>query len=154
MMHFISDPLVVAICVAGFYGLFELYVRRKERLAIIEKLGDKIEGRIDANVLRTNFYSPFARSSKSSFGALKLGCLLAGIGLGLLIAFLITFYSSNEYAINMNSDMNDWYRHEIVGTIYGAAVLLCGGIGLIVAFVIELKIKAKDNNQNQTPARQ
>ena len=35
MMSFISVPLVVGIICAGIYGLFELFVRKKERLAII-----------------------------------------------------------------------------------------------------------------------
>ena len=37
MMDFISVPLVVGIVCAGIYGLFELFVRRRERLAIIER---------------------------------------------------------------------------------------------------------------------
>ena len=41
MMDFISVPLVVGIVCAGIYGLFELFVRKRERLAIIEKIGDK-----------------------------------------------------------------------------------------------------------------
>ncbi len=43
MMDFISVPLVVGIVCAGIYGLFELFVRRRERLAIIEKIGDKLD---------------------------------------------------------------------------------------------------------------
>ena len=39
MMDFISVPLVVGIVCAGIYGLFELFVRKRERLAIIEKIG-------------------------------------------------------------------------------------------------------------------
>ena len=42
MMDFISVPLVVGIVCAGIYGLFELFVRKRERLAIIEKIGDKL----------------------------------------------------------------------------------------------------------------
>ena len=38
MMDFISVPLVVGIVCAGIYGLFELFVRKRERLAIIEKI--------------------------------------------------------------------------------------------------------------------
>ena len=40
---FIMVPLIVGIVCAGIYGLFELFVRKKERLAIIEKIGDKLE---------------------------------------------------------------------------------------------------------------
>ena len=40
MMDFIVVPLTTGIVFAAIYGLFELFVRRKERLAIIEKIGD------------------------------------------------------------------------------------------------------------------
>lgn len=42
-MNFIMIPLIIGIICAGIYGLFELFVRKKERLAIIEKIGDKLE---------------------------------------------------------------------------------------------------------------
>ena len=37
-------PLIMGIICAGIYGLFELFVRRKERLAIIEKIGERLDG--------------------------------------------------------------------------------------------------------------
>ena len=43
MMDFIVVPLTTGIVFAAIYGLFELFVRRKERLAIIEKIGDKLD---------------------------------------------------------------------------------------------------------------
>ena len=41
MMEFIKAPLIIGIVCAAIYGLFELFVRKKERLAIIEKIGDR-----------------------------------------------------------------------------------------------------------------
>jgi hypothetical protein len=132
MLEFITIPLVVGICVAGTYGLFELFARRKERLAIIEKVGDKLDASAFEGKLRVS--SPFP---KISFSALKAGCLLAGTGLGLLTGFFInvSMMLSGLY----DGNWEGWYRHEIAGTAYGASVLLFGGIGLIIAFVIELK---------------
>lgn len=134
MMDFISVPLIVGIVCAGIYGLFELFVRRKERLTIIEKMGDKLdasffEGKLGLPTYMTRF----------SFSSLKLGCLLAGIGLGMLVGFIIT----TCLAFNVSWSDDHWYRHEVAGTAYGASVLLFGGIGLILAFLIEMKI-AKD----------
>ena len=102
MMDFITIPLVVGIICAGIYGLFELFVRKKERLAIIEKISNNLDASAFEGKLGLPNYM-----SRVSFSALKVGCLLAGIGLGLMI---------------------------------GASVLLFGGIGLIVAFIIELKL--------------
>ena len=132
MMDFIMVPLIVGIVCAGIYGLFELFVRKKERLAIIEKIGDKLEpSAFDVKIglprLATNF----------SFSSLKTGCLLAGIGLGLLVGFIISVSLT---------DFNLDGRRELISTVYGASVLLFGGIGLIIAFVIELKLW-KDKNK-------
>lgn len=131
MMDFLMAPLIVGICVAGVYGLFELFVRRKERLAIIEKIGDKL----DASAFEGKMGLP-SYISKFSFSGLKAGCLMAGIGLGLLVGFII------NASLVSNSSLygNDWFRGEVAGTAYGASVLLFGGIGLLIAFVIELKL--------------
>lgn len=134
MMDFIMVPLIVGIVCAGIYGLFELFVRKKERLAIIEKIGDKLEpSAFDVKIglprLATNF----------SFSSLKTGCLLAGIGLGLLVGFIISVSLT---------DFNLDGRRELISTVYGASVLLFGGIGLIIAFVIELKL-SKDKDKNK-----
>lgn len=135
-MDFIMVPLIVGIVCAGIYGLFELFVRKKERLAIIEKIGDKLEpSAFDVKIglprLATNF----------SFSSLKTGCLLAGIGLGLLVGFIISVFLAD-------SSLDNWWRRELISTVYGASVLLFGGIGLIIAFVIELKLsKEKDKNK-------
>ncbi|MCL3852485.1 MULTISPECIES: DUF6249 domain-containing protein [Parabacteroides] len=129
MMNFIMVPLIIGIICAGIYGLFELFVRKKERLAIIEKIGDKLDpSAFDAKIglprLTTNF----------SFSSLKTGCLLMGIGLGILFGFFLSL-STNAYD-----------DYEMQSAVYGASVLLFGGLGLIIAFVLELKL-SKDKNK-------
>jgi len=129
MMDFISIPLVVGIITLGIYRLFDLFVRKKERLAIIEKIGDKF----DASMIENKFSFPFKFEGGGAFGTLKIGCLLLGVGLGLLVAYFISYgtlagFTSDDYRIN-----------QIAGTIYGACVLLFGGLGLLIAFLIEMK---------------
>ncbi|WP_293714812.1 DUF6249 domain-containing protein [uncultured Parabacteroides sp.] len=129
MMNFIMVPLIIGIICAGIYGLFELFVRKKERLAIIEKIGDKLDpSAFDAKIglprLSTNF----------SFSSLKAGCLLVGVGLGILFGFFLSI--STEACDN----------YEMQSAVYGASVLLFGGLGLIVAFVLEMKL-SKDKNK-------
>ncbi|MDH6535712.1 hypothetical protein D0T51_11770 [Parabacteroides sp. 52] len=133
MMDFITIPVVVGIVCIGIYGLFELFARRKERLAIIEKIGDKLDISAFEGKLRLPHYV-----RNFSFSALKGGCLMAGIGLGLLVGFLINSNSA-DYVENIDK----WRFREIAGVVYGASVLLFGGIALIIAFVLELKIARK-----------
>ena len=85
MMDFIMVPLIVGIVCAGIYGLFELFVRKKERLAIIEKIGDKLDPSADVKIGLPRLSANF------SFSSLKAGCLLAGVGLGLLVGFILPF---------------------------------------------------------------
>ena len=79
MMNFIMVPAIMAIITVGIYKLFELFVCKKERLMLIEKMGDKYEPDV-ASIPR--FHSNY------SFSALKIGCLLLGMGLGLLIGLI------------------------------------------------------------------
>ena len=41
-MGYITGWIVVGIITLGIYKLFELFVGKKERLTMIEKLGDKV----------------------------------------------------------------------------------------------------------------
>ncbi|WP_085537535.1 DUF6249 domain-containing protein [Massilibacteroides vaginae] len=134
MMDFISVPLTCAIVFAAIYGVFELFVRRKERLAIIEKLSEKIDtSAIEGKIRFPGFVNNI------SFSALKAGALLAGVGLGLLVGFFI-----NLGMLQSDAYVNEhWFRHDMAGVAYGASVLLFGGIGLIIAFVLEMKITKK-----------
>lgn len=129
MLDFLIAPLIVGICVAGTYGLFELFARRKERLAIIEKMGEGVP--LDPKFGLPSYFKGV------SFNALKIGCLMAGIGLGIMIGFFINISFVNDI------QMGDWRNQEMYGAVYGASVLLCGGIGLIVAFILEMKINKK-----------
>ncbi len=133
MMDFIMAPLIVGIVCAGTYGLFELFARRKERMAIIEKIGDKLDTTaFEDQLCSFNYLRNF------SFSSLKLGCLLTGIGLGLLVGFIIDTSLLSYHGA-------DWYRYDIAATTNGASVLLFGGISLIIAFLVELKMGKKQD---------
>ena len=128
MMDFIMVPAVMGIITLGIYKLFELFVRKKERLMIIDKIGDKLtpeilRGKIDFS---TNI-------PKLSFSALKFGCLFVGLGIGMLVAFAVHY----NFADFVESS------YQIRGAVYGSCVLLFGGLGLIIAFIVELKVSKK-----------
>ena len=139
MMDFISVPLITGIVFTAIYRLFELFVRRKERLTLIEKLGDKL----DTSALEGKFLLPTYGKGRS-FTSLKAGCLLMGVGLGLLIGFFINA-SLATTATDLYNQNNGYtiMSHEFFGIAYGASVLLFGGIGLLVAFIVEMKLSKK-----------
>ncbi len=131
MMDFIMVPLIIGIITLGIYKLFELFVRKKERLFILEKIGDKF----DASMIENKFSFPSKVFKNFSFGALKAGCLLVGVGLGLLVGFIICINTMNGYYIGSEN----YEVKEIAGIVYGASVLIFGGLGLIIAFILEMK---------------
>lgn len=138
MMDFISIPVVVGIVTLGIYKLFELFVHRKERLKVIEKIGDKI----DPSFFQGSFSSTPIKIGNLSTGALKTGCLLFGVGLGLLAGFFI-FRSIHPNITEMFHERG--YR-EIASIVFGSSVLLFGGLGLLVAFFVEMRFNKEKNN--------
>ncbi|MDR1357437.1 MAG: hypothetical protein LBJ58_07200 [Tannerellaceae bacterium] len=137
-MEFIMTMVVVAICVTGTYRLFELYARRKERMALIEKIGDQLDASsITGKIIGYNPPVQFR------FGALKASCLLIGVGLGLFIAFIIDISVAEIQVYD-----SQWIHERVLGTLYGASVLLFGGIGLLTAFIIELKMSKKSEEKD------
>jgi hypothetical protein len=130
MMDFIMAPAIVGIVTLGIYKMFELFARRKERLAMIEKIGAVV----DPSTLGGLFISPANTNKNAAFGTLKIACLLLGVGLGLLVGFFIGYYYFGDYGNNYSHD-----KSEAIGIIYGASTLLFGGLGLLIAFLVEIK---------------
>lgn len=126
-MDFIVAPLITFIVFAAIYGIFELLVRRRERMAIIEKMGDKL----DPAMMEGKFNFGFLSAGKQSFGALKIACLLIGVGLGCLLGFAINMACTPGYGVDHWSDLSQM--------INGASILICGGLGLLIAFFMEMK---------------
>lgn len=131
MMDFIFVPLVVGVVTLGIYKFFELLVCRRERRMIIDKL--------DSNALidylkfipmgiRIGAPVSVRPVTGGVSGTLKAGCLLLGIGFGLLFAFMMLNWCACDPSYEMRS------------IVYGGSVLCFGGIGLIVSFVVERNI--------------
>jgi hypothetical protein len=146
MMDFITIPLVVGMITLGIYKLFELFVRKRERLTLIEKMSDKIE----VATIENQFSFP-SQTSIKQFGSLKAGCLLIGIGLGLMVGFFISMFAFGNYnllSVSFIPGAIDWDKvnqvKEMVGIVYGASVFIFGGIGLLVAFILEMKYTGKN----------
>mgnify|MGYP003563496795 FL=1 len=128
MLDFIMVPAVVGIITLGIYKLFELFVRKKERLIIIDKIGDKLTPDILSGQIDFSTNIP-----KFSSSALKFGCLFMGLGIGLLVAFAV-HYNFADFVEN---------TYYLRSAVYGSCVLLFGGLGLLIAFIVELKVSKK-----------
>ena len=133
MVEAIMVPAVCGMFIFGFLKLFELFVCKKERLLIIEKMGEKFT----PDMLEHKF--SFSSIGKFSSSALKFGCLFRGLGLGLLIGYLICSTTLEGYT-NMGDVRLNYNMRETISIIYGACILLFGGLSLLIAFLVELKI--------------
>ncbi len=120
----------VAIIFGVVYKLFELFVGKKERMMLIEKLSS--EELIKGGIKRPDF-----NLFTFTFSSLRFGCLMLGLGLGLLAGFFIGLEISNAYPNYMDA-------YQIASLIYGACLLLGGGVGLLISFLIEWKISKKN----------
>lgn len=138
-MEFITVPAIVGIVFFGVYKLFELFVKKRERLLLIDKL---VNNPNLTNLEGKQTFS-FELQSGNRYGALKAACLLIGVGLGILIGFFI------NASINVGTlSTGDHYSREIMGMIYGASIFIFGGIGLLTAFFLELKFsKEKEEKE-------
>lgn len=136
MMDFIMAPALFGIVTLGIYKFSELIICRRERLNIIEKMGEKLSPEMLENKIN------LPSVGNVSFSALKFGCLFMGLGLGLLIGYLICTMTLEGYA-EIGSERFGRNLRETISVVYGACVLLFGGIGLLTAFLIELKINKK-----------
>ena len=137
-MDFITAPLIVGIITLGIYKLFELFACRRERITLIEKLGEKMSQtdlELNGKICLPDFNRP-----QLSFGALKGGCLFLGVGLGLLVGFILSYVSFSPYDLDR---LDRGYTREMVGVIYGSCTLLFGGAGLVASFLIEQNFAAK-----------
>ena len=111
---------VVGIVIWGTYRLFELFARKKERMAIIEKIDklDTLDFKGDLNLPLCN--------SNTRFGSLRIALLFIGIGLGCLLGLILA--SIFELA-----------NYETQGVLYFSTIAVFGGLGLLISYLIEMK---------------
>jgi len=138
MMEFISIPITFGIGAYAFYKIVELFVRKKERLLIVDKLSS-LEG-ISSEKLDFSKLFPQEKGDKGQYLALRFGSLIVGLGLGLLVGYFLGLASYSGYSVTSNNEM--YYRvRDNLELIYGASTLLFGGLGLIAGFLMEYKIR-------------
>ncbi len=134
MLDFITLPLIVGIITLGIYRLFELMIRRKERLKIIEKIEDVPTEFLKNGISLPSFIEQRQLSAPKRISPITISGLVIGIGLGLLVAI---FVQKMDYVL-----FQDDYSFR--SALYGACVLFFGGLGLLLAAIYEQKSK-RDN---------
>jgi len=132
-MHNLDQAVIVLGIVYGIYKSFELFVCRKERINLIEKMNFSDGIMNPPNVTR------WFQSSAPKFGALRLGLLLTGLGLGICVAVMMNNLLDWQNMINSGNLPN---RHGEI--LYLASMLLFGGLGLVIAHLMEQKSRKKD----------
>ncbi|MBD8346498.1 MULTISPECIES: DUF6249 domain-containing protein [unclassified Dysgonomonas] len=141
MQQVLVPICIIGIITLGIYRLFELFVRRNERMAIIEKLQSNVDPSVFANKFSLPILGGQPQVKLSSSWPLRASLLLVGVGLGLLVAFFLELaltnslspeFASYDYAVRDNIK-------DSVAIIYLASVSLFGGLGLLIAYLVEQK---------------
>lgn len=141
MYNLIITPLVFLIVAFFLYKFFELIICRKERRMIIERMDPaslldyaKISGlRVGGGV---PFVSP--RPRHAAAWPLRIGAVLVGLGLGAVVGRIL--------AANLCLNENYYSNTDIVYSntdIVAGCVLFMGGLGLLIAFIVEYKLYDK-----------
>ena len=137
----LTPILVTAIIFVTLYKVIYLFTRRKERLMLIEKLDrlsmnpPEFKANLEA-VSRDLGSDGGAADLFGSFGrftALRWGAGSFGAGLGLVVGFFIN--------LSCLPHRDSYYISRQEGTVYGGCVLLFIGLALLIAFLIEMKIR-------------
>lgn len=126
----------VAIIFGVIYKLFELFVCKKERTMLIEKLPSDFfsEGKLkNFDLSSVSLISNFGK-----FTSLRFGLLFLGLGCGLIFGYALLQGTLPGYF-----DSPNWEVRNAASIIYGGSTLAGGGIGLVLSFIIELIVSRK-----------
>jgi len=108
----------ITLFIAGFAMIFGIrYLMSKERMAMIERGINPREG----------------QAAPKPFLSLKAGLFLVGLGLGLLLALMVTILTG------LSEDQSV--------AVYFGCILIFGGLGLIISYTIEKKWLDKQEEQ-------
>lgn len=123
-----EQVFIVAIIFVVAYKIIEVFVHRKERINLVDKLDFAKETNTDLNQI--------LGGSIVTNKATMWGCLLVGIGLGVLVGYIIS-YSCGLYSSIDSQNMRS--LNEQITVIYASSTLIFGGIGLLTSYLIDKK---------------
>ena len=130
-MDWFTAPLICAVIFGCIYKVVELFVHKRERLMLINKLTE---------ISNVDFKGINLYNSGNKFTGLRIGWLLLGVGCGFLLGFLINMMATEgHYATDYGQA--GWYHRQVGSIVYVACICICGGIGLLMAY------RAERNNE-------
>jgi hypothetical protein len=128
----------VMVPITMFLGLFTTLIflrkyRNDERMAMIEK-----------------GMEPVTRKNGNGFGTLRISLLSIGIGIGIIVALIIMQFVPDTSAhdavkiIEENSAQIEINGGDgISGAVYSGCILIFGGAGLLLAYLLNKKKESK-----------
>lgn len=141
-MAWIVSPLVVLIIFGTIYKVFELFLRRGERMKIL----DKIEEIKDVNLSGLDLNLPsFNSHIRGRFTALRGGLLALGVGLGLLIGQILALVVQSTL---LSQETDKWISFNCSSVIMASCVCLFGGLALVISYCMEQKKEREDKNND------
>jgi hypothetical protein len=136
-MEWIMIPLNFAIVFGCIYKVIELFVHKRERLMLISKITE---------LRNIDFKGINLYSSGNKYTALRIGWLMLGVGLGVLLGFIVNMWATyGDYSFHTEEIFV--YRHEVAGIVYAACVCICGGIGLLMSYRAERKAEQPEEKK-------
>ena len=136
-MDFLVVPLNMLIVFGTIYKLFDLFVRKEERLLVINKITE---------ISKVDLRNIDIRMGSKSNWAIRIGALMIGVGLGLFIGFFFNgMFTSGDY---WRGDVSRGYW-DLAELVYGSCVCFFGGIGLLIAYAVERSNQKKDKEEDK-----
>jgi len=130
-------PLIqVLAIIIGLYKTIQLFVCRRERIMLIDKL-EKLDGKSLGNL-------NLLHNKPTKSWPLHISLLLAGVGLGILVALTLQYVTSGTFT-SPKVEGDPYYAMREMDMLYTSCVCLFGGLGLFLSYLIEQK-----NNRKQS----
>ena len=136
-MDFLVIPLNMLIVFGTIYKLFDLFVRKEERLLVINKITE---------ISKVDLRNIDIRMGSMSNWAIRIGALMIGVGFGLFIGFFLIGIFTNGAYWRGDESRRYWDLAELV---YGSCVCFFGGIGLLIAYAVERSNQKKDKEEDK-----
>jgi hypothetical protein len=130
IMEELTGIFVVGFIVLGIYKIVELRAKQKERTLFLEKYFAHCKNQEASG----SFQLPSVTFGNQDSGSwpLRTSLLMIGVGLGCLSSFLTTVWYEG------------YLSHSTRGFVSFAFIAIFGGIGLLVAYLIESKNQSKN----------